>query len=408
MKKVVSSIYPKLIWLLLILLAGWGAVLITENPAIKVGVLHSLTGAMSRSERPVLQATQMAIDEINAAGGVLNRPIEPVVADGGSQSHQFAAQAEQLIQRHGVAAIFGCWTSSARKAVLPIIEKHHSALFYPVQYEGGESSAHIVYSAEVPNQQVLPAISWLNQHVGQKMVLVGSDYLYPRAVNQYIKKVAELLGMFVLAEVYFPLDYDQPPDLETLLALNPDVIINTLNGQVNARFFSALNRLQSVDSESFIPVMSFSLSDTETRTYWQEQGVSFAGHYSSWGYHSSIDRPENKAFIARYQARYGEDKRVNSPMVNAYNNVYLWKLAVERAGSVEPETMIKHLAKVGHFGPAGKVFVDAETLHTWKPVFIAQFDQTGRSEVVWQGPLIQPKPYYDLLMSRDNRIPRNE
>jgi len=399
----VSPNIQKFFGLVLLLLTMWGAVLGVQNPPIKVGILHSQTGPMAISERSVIQATQMAIDEINANGGVLNRPLEAVVADGESLPQRFAEQAEWLITQHHVSSIFGCWMSSSRQAVLPIIEKYHHVLFYPVQYEGFESSPNIVYSAEVPNQQVIPTLSWLDPHLGQRLVLVGSDYHYPRSVNHLIRSIAQLLGMTVLAEVYFPLDYEQSPDLKPLLALKPDVILNTLNGQANARFFAALNALQSVDSENFVPVMSFSLSDLEMQYYWREQGISFAGHYSSWGYHPSIELPENKAFISRYQARYGVDQTVNSPMVNAYNNVYLWKMAVERAQSVDPQKMLQQIAKVGYFGPSGKVFVDAKNLHTWKSAYIGYYDQSGNSSLVWQSPLIPPKPYYDLMGALNRR-----
>lgn len=395
MFKMVLMHRQKFFWFGLLLLVMWVAVLLTQNPPIKVGVLHSQTGPMAVSERSVINATLMAIDEINSSGGVLNRPIEAVVVDGASDAQQFASQARSLIEHQAVSAIFGCWTSSARQAVRPVIENHHHALFYPVQYEGHEHSPNIIYSAEVPNQQVIPALSWLNQHVGKRLVLVGSDYQYPRAVNRLIRSVAQLMGMTVLAEVYYPLDYNDTPDLMPLLALKPDAIINTLNGQTNADFFSALNQQQRVNSDGFIPVMSFSLSDMETQYYWQQQGISFAGHYSSWGYHPSIALPENKAFIARYQARYGVDTIVNSPMINAYNNVYLWKMAVERAQSVVPEKMLTQVANVGYFGPSGKVFIDAQNHHTWKPVFIAQYDNQGRSSVVWKSHLIRPKPYFD-------------
>ncbi len=408
MLKVVLMHGQKVFWFGLLLLVMWVAVLVTQNPPIKVGVLHSQTGPMAVSERPVINATLMAIDEINAKGGVLNRPIEAIVLDGASEPQRFAHQAESLIQQHAVSALFGCWTSSSRQAVRPVIEQNHHALFYPVQYEGNESSPNIIYSAEVPNQQVIPALSWIHQHIGQRVILIGSDYQYPRSVNQLIRAQAQLLGMTVLAEVYYPLNYHQSPDIAPLLAMKPDVIVNTLNGQSNARFFAALNALQSVDADNFIPVMSFSLSDLEMQYYWQEQGVSFAGHYSSWGYHPSIELPENKAFIARYQARYGRDQTVNSPMVNAYNNVYLWKMAVERAQSVDPEKMLKQVAKVGYFGPAGKVFVDSKNHHTWKPDFIAQYDQTGHSTVVWQSGLIQPKPYFKLMKVADDNRGQNE
>ncbi|PLA74560.1 urea ABC transporter substrate-binding protein [Hydrogenovibrio sp. SC-1] len=408
MSKVVLMHGQKFFWFGLLLLVMWVSVLVTQNPSVKIGVLHSQTGFMAVSERPVINATLMAIDEINAKGGVLNRPIEAIVLDGASEPQRFAYQAESLIQQYAVSALFGCWTTSSRQAVRPVIEQNHHALFYPVQYEGNESSPNIIYSAEVPNQQVIPALSWINQYLGKRLVLVGSDYLYPRAVNKLIRAQAQLLDMTVLAEVYYPLDYNESPDINALLALKPDVIVNTLNGQVNAKFFSALNEKQSVDLESFVPVMSFSLSDTETQYYWQEQGISFAGHYSSWGYHPSIDLPENKAFISRYQARYGADATVNSPMVNAYNNVYLWKMAVERAQSFEPEIMLKQVAKVGYFGPAGKVFVDSQNHHTWKSDFIAQYDQRGHSAVVWQSGLIQPKPYYKLMKAPGDNRGQNE
>lgn len=403
MFKVVLMHSQKFFWLGVLLFVMWVAVLITQNPPIKVGVLHSQSGPMAVSERSVINATLMAIEEINAEGGVLNRPIEAVVVDGKSDALQFARQANTLIEQHAVSAIFGCWTSSARQAVRPVIEKHHHALFYPVQYEGHENSPNIIYSAEVPNQQVIPALSWLNQQVGKKLVLVGSDYQYPRAVNQLIRSVAQLLGMTVMAEVYYPLDYSGSPDLSALFALKPDAIVNTLNGQTNLYFFKALNQQQSENADSFVPVMSFSLSDMETQYYWQTQGISFAGHYSSWGYHPTIDLPENKVFISRYQQRYGANTTVNSPMVNAYNNVYLWKMAVERAESVDPEKMLKQVADVGYFGPSGKVFIDAQNHHTWKPAYIAQYDDQGRSSVIWKSKLIRPKPFFHLMRSMDKK-----
>ncbi|BBP44400.1 urea ABC transporter substrate-binding protein [Thiosulfativibrio zosterae] len=366
----------------------WGA---TQPKPIQVGVLHSLTGPMALSEQGVIQATLMAIDEINQQGGVMGRPLQPILVDGASLDKTFAAGAERLVSQDKVPVIFGCWTSASRKAVKPVIEAHQNLLFYPVQYEGLEASERIVYSAEVPNQQIIPAISWVQQHLGQKILLIGSDYVFPHIANMQIQKVAETLGMTVLKSQYYGLNNIDFSDLDSLLALKPDAIINTLNGDGNRYFFETLSRLQP---DNPVPVMSFSFSSVEAKSYLKQYGLSLEGHYVSWGYDPNLDTVENNTFIKAYRARYGQDEEVNSPMVNAYVNVYLWKLAAEKVESIDSDAILSVIHRVGFTGPAGKVFVDKNSRHTWKPDVISQLTASGESQVVWQSSsLIKPEPF---------------
>ena len=225
-----------------------------------MGVLHSLSGTMAISEKSVVDATLLAIGEINEQGGLLGRKIEPVVADGKSDWPTFASEAERLIAQEEVSTVFGCWTSASRKTVKPVFEKHDHLLFYPVQYEGLEACPNIVYTGAAPNQQIIPAVRWCFEHLGRKFFLVGSDYVFPRTANEIIRDQLRSLHGEIVGEQYILLGSEDVQDaVQSIVAAKPDVILNTINGDTNVAFFREL-RAAGITPEK-IPTMSFSIAD---------------------------------------------------------------------------------------------------------------------------------------------------
>ncbi|MBJ7260107.1 MAG: urea ABC transporter substrate-binding protein, partial [Chthoniobacterales bacterium] len=270
-----------------------------EATPIRVGILQSMTGTLAISARPVVDATLLAIEEINAQGGLLGRRLEPVIADGRSDSDVFAAEAERLMTKEKVSVVFGCWTSSSRKAVGPVFEKHNHLLFYPVQYEGLEQSPNIVYNGATPNQQVMPAVSYALANFGPRVFLVGSDYVFPRTANAIIRDQVAALGGEIVGELYMPLGgKNAAPIIDAIVAAKPDVILNTINGDSNIAFFRAL-REAGVRPDR-LPVVSFSISETELPELGAE---AMAGNYAAWNYFQSVDTPENRAFLEKFRAR---------------------------------------------------------------------------------------------------------
>lgn len=360
---------------------------------IKVGILHSLTGTMSISEGPVVEATQLAIDELNANGGVLGRPVVAIVRNGDSNSSTFAAQAEALITEDNVCTIFGCWTSASRKTVLQVLERHDHLLFYPVQYEGLEQSSNIVYTGAAPNQQIIPAVKWcVNTLNAKRLFLVGSDYVFPRCANAIIRDTASDLGCEIVGEEYLLLGASDVDEIvQKIVESRPDVILNTINGDSNIPFFRTL-RNEGVTSEQ-IPTMSFSISEQELSSL----GASnIAGDYAAWNYFHAVDRPANHAFIERMQGAYGRQLIVSDPMEAAYFGVYLWAQAVEEAGSDDVRTIRQAIGHQEFDAPGGHVAVDERTQHTSKIFRIGQVTSDGRFEVVYSSDTpIAPMPYPD-------------
>jgi urea transport system substrate-binding protein len=290
-----------------------GALAACLRPAeapIRVGILHSMTGTLAISARPVVDATLLAIEEINAQGGLLGRRLEPVIADGTSDSGNFAAEAERLITEERVSVVFGCWTSSSRKAAGPVFEKHHHLLFYPVQYEGLEQSPNIVYTGATPNQQVMPAVSYALANFGPRVFLVGSDYVFPRTANEIIRDQVAALGGEVVGELYLSLGgKNVAPMIEAIVEAKPEVILNTINGDSNVAFFRALREAGFTPDR--LPVISFSISETELPELGAE---AMAGNYAAWNYFQSVDTPENNAFLEKFRARFGADRVVSDPL----------------------------------------------------------------------------------------------
>jgi urea transport system substrate-binding protein len=361
----------------------------TRDP-IKVGVLHSLTGTMAISERAVVDATLLAIDDVNRSGGVLGRPVEAIVRDGASDWSTFAREAERLIVQDHVAATFGCWTSASRKQVKPIVEQHRHLLFYPLQYEGLEQSPYIVYTGAAPNQQIIPAVRWAADNLGRRFYLVGSDYVFPRTANAIIRHVVEIIGGTVVGEDYLPLgSRDSRPIVERIQRADPDVILNTINGDSNLAFFEDLQRVGITPAD--MPTMSFSIAETELSGMNRAQ---LAGHYAAWNYFQSIEREENRAFLSRLHERYGTSRVASDPMEAAYVGVHLWALAANDARSVETEAVRRALGDQSFPAPQGVVYVDPETQHTWKMVRIGRMRSDGQFDIVWEsGKPVRPAPY---------------
>lgn len=357
---------------------------------IKVGILHSLTGTMAISESPVVDATLMAIEEINQKGGINGRLIEPITVDGQSNWPNFALQAENLITENRVDAIFGCWTSACRKSVKPIIEKHDSIFIYPLQYEGLEQSPNILYTGSAPNQQIIPAIKWAYENIGKRFFLIGSDYIFPRTANAIINDQIRTLKGEIVGEEYIPLgDQDVKQVVEKIIKSQPDMIINTINGDTNTAFFKELHKIEQGNKQ--IPVLSFSISESEIPNIGVDNLI---GNYASWNYFQSIPSVENRKFVNNFKKKYGADRPTSDPMEAAYFGVYLWAQAVESAGSSSPQAVLNALKTQSFNAPEGVVSVDSQTMHTWKIVRIGRINSKGQFDIVWSSETpLRPVPY---------------
>ncbi|WP_341325775.1 urea ABC transporter substrate-binding protein [Methylotuvimicrobium sp. KM2] len=358
---------------------------------IRIGVIYSLTGTMSVSEAPLIDAISLAVDEINNEGGLLGRLVEMKVVDGQSDWQVFFHEAERLITQEKVDALFACWTSACRKAVKPVVERFDHLLFYPVQYEGLEQSPNIVYTGSAPNQQIVPGTHWALEHFGSRVYLVGSDYIFPHTANIIIRDLITAIDGQVLAERYVPLgQQDVAAVVRDIRQQRPDVVLNTLNGDTNKAFFAGLLTAGLAD----IPLMSFSVSEGEMQAW---RGDKFKRHFTVSSYFQSVDRPQNKRFVNAFGARFGKDRLIGDAMEAAYVSVKLWAQAVRDAGSAEAARVNRTILRQTVNGPSAITSVDLSTRHTWKMVRIGQVMPGGQFEQVFatEKPL-RPKswPYY--------------
>lgn len=358
-------------------------------PPVRIGVLHSLSGTMAVSERPLVDAVGLAVAEINAVGGLLGRPVEMVVADGRSDWGVFAAEAERLLVQEQVSALFACWTSACRQAVRPVVERHRHLMFYPVQYEGMEQSPNILYTGSAPNQQIIPGARWAMDQFGARVYLVGSDYVFPRTANLIIRDLIGAADGQVVGERYLPLGETAVADIVADIgAQRPDVVLNTLNGDSNAAFFAALERAGLAD----LPLLSFSVAEGEMLAW---GGNRLTRHYGVWSYFQSLDREENHRFVAAYRARYGAERVTSDPVEAAYVGVHLWAQAVREEGSTDPRRLnAATLLRQSVAGPSGVVAVDAATRHLWKMVRIGRVRPDGQFEqVLTSAAPLRPAPW---------------
>ena len=362
------------------------------RPAIKIGVMHSLTGTMAISEKGMVDAVLLAVEEINQQGGLLGRQIKPIVMDGQSDPEQFAKNAEFLIQQDNVDVVFGCWTSSCRKSVLPIFEQHDHLLYYPLQYEGLEASKNIIYLGAVPNQQIIPALEWTFSKYGKRIYLIGSDYVYPRAANEIIKDQAKSWRGNIVGETYVPLgSHDFAAAVAEIKQVKPDMIFSTINGASNLSFFKTLraNNIYPKD----IPTFSFSISEDELNKF---KNIEMSGDYLVWNYLQGLDNKLNQDFVKHFKDRYGENRSIGNPMVTAYMGVYLWAKAVKKAGSSDVEKVRKNASDLSIQGPSGMKYIEQKTQHTWMSMHIAKIGKQNQLQSVWFSKVpIAPKPYPD-------------
>lgn len=356
---------------------------------LKVGILHSLSGTMAISERSLVDAVQMAIAEVNAAGGVLGRPLVGVLEDGASDPATFARKAARLIEEDRVAAVFGCWTSSARKAVLPVLEKADHLLFYPVQYEGEEAAPQVIYCGSTPEQQILPAVAWCRKRFGKRCFLVGSDYVFPRTANRRVRGYLERTGGECAGEEYRPLgDADFSSVIEKIKACDPDFVLNTVNGDSNVAFFRAL--AQAGIGPLQIPVMSVSIAEDELTAM---GGQLAADHYVSWSYFQSLDTEANRQFVASFKRVYGAERVTDDPIASAYAQVHLFAAAAAKAGRADPRAVRAAARGLEVDSPLGRLRVDSTNQHLWKPAHVGQIEPSGQVRVLWSSGPLDPAPF---------------
>jgi urea transport system substrate-binding protein len=375
---------------------------------IKVGILHSLSGTMAISEAPIKEVVLMAIEEINAAGGVLGRKVVPVVEDPASNWDLFAEKAKKLLQQDKVATVFGCWTSVSRKSVLPVFEQNNGLLFYPVQYEGEECSKNVIYTGATINQQASPAVDYLMSPDGgskKRFYYIGTDYVYPRTTAKILKLYltkAKGVKEADYTEEFTPFHHQ---DYQTIVgkiksfcAGGDAAIINAINGDSNVPFFKELAN-QGVTAD-LCPSVSFSFAEVELQTL---DVKPLAGHLASWNYYMSLKTPQNLKWVKAYKEwckKNGTpDKQcvTDDPMMHAYIHVKLWAKAVEKAGSTEVDKVLKALEALELDSPIGKYKVDEKNHHTWKPIYIGKIREDGQFEVVWKTKdWVRPEPWSQL------------
>lgn len=363
---------------------------------IKVGVLHSLSGTMAISETALKNVALMTIEEINAAGGVLGKKLEPVVVDPASNWPLFAERARQLISQDKVSVVFGCWTSVSRKSVLPVFKELNSLLFYPVQYEGEELEKNVFYTGAAPNQQAIPATEYLMSAEGggaKRFVLLGTDYVYPRTTNKILRAFLKSKGVKDedIMEEYTPFGHS---DYQTIIANikkfsagGKTAVISTINGDSNVPFYRELGNagLKATD----VPVVAFSVGEEELR------GVDtkpLLGHLAAWNYFMSVENAENTAFIDKYKA-WAKANNVpnadtvvtNDPMEATYVGIHMWKQAVEKAGTTDTDKVIAAMGGQTFKAPSGfTLTMDPTNHHLHKPVLIGEVTEDGQFDVVWQ------------------------
>ncbi|OON93467.1 MAG: urea ABC transporter substrate-binding protein [Candidatus Epulonipiscioides saccharophilum] len=363
-----------------------------EADTVKVGLLHSLTGSMAISEKSVRDAEVLAIEEINATGGILGQQIEYIEEDGASDPSTFATKAEKLIDSENVATVFGCWTSSSRKAVKSIFEDYGALLWYPVQYEGMEASENIIYTGAAPNQQIIPAIEYLLDQGYEDFFLLGSDYVFPRTANMIIEAQLSDAGLDIVGAEYADMDQtDFSAIISKIELADPDVIINTLNGTGNVSFFKQMSE-RNYTADDYM-TMSFSIAEEEVATIGPQI---LTDHLVSWNYYQTTDSIENENFVNSYKSMFGEDRVTSDPAEAAYCAVYLWKAAVEKAGSFEVEDVLNAIASsdISFNAPEGLVTINKDNQHLAKPVRIGQIREDGLIyEVFSTSAPVDPDPY---------------
>ena len=376
---------------------------------IKVGVLHSLSGTMAISETTLKDTVLMMIDKQNKAGGILGKQLEAVVVDPASNWPLFAEKTRELLAKEKVDVIFGCWTSVSRKSALPVLEELNGLLFYPVQYEGEESSKNVFYTGAAPNQQAIPAIDYLMDDIGaQRWVLAGTDYVYPRTTNKVLKAYLKSKGVKDedIMVNYTPFGHS---DWQSIVAEvkkfgstgKKTAVVSTINGDANIPFYKELGN-QGISAED-IPVVAFSVGEEELSGFDTKPLV---GHLAAWNYFQSVESDDNETFIADWKKYIGDDKRVtNDPMEATYIGFNMWAKAVEKAGTTDVDAVEQAMIGIAVPNLTGGTAVMNSNHHLSKPVLIGEIQEDGQFEVVWETPdTVIGDAWSDFLPSSKNLI----
>ncbi|WOD11058.1 urea ABC transporter substrate-binding protein [Pseudomonas sp. NyZ704] len=365
--------------------------LAVTDDTVKVGILHSITGTMAISETGSVEAEMLAIEQINAMGGVLGRQIEIVQEDGASDWPTFAEKSRKLLTQDKVAAVFGCWTSASRKAVLPVFEKENGMLYYPTFYEGLEQSKNVIYTGQEATQQILAGLDWIAKEKDAKtFYLVGSDYIWPRTSNKIARKhIENVLGGTVVGEEYYPLGNTNFGSLINKIRLKkPDVVYSSIVGGSNVAWWKQLNAAGiTADRQT---IMTISVTEDEVLGI---GGENMVGFYSSMKYFQSLENDNNSEFVKAFKARWGEDSVIGDVTQAAYLGPWLWKAAVEKAGSFDVDAVSAASPDIElTSAPEGYVKIHGNN-HLWSKLRVGEWQADGQAKVVYESELIEPNPF---------------
>ena len=366
--------------------------LAVTDDTVTVGILHSVTGTMAISESGSVEAEKLAIKQINDMGGVLGRKIEVIQEDGASDWPTFAEKARKLLVNDKVASVMGCWTSASRKAVLPVFEKENGLLFYPTFYEGLEQSKNVIYTGQEATQQIIAGLDWVTEEKDAKtFYLIGSDYIWPRTSNKIARKhIENVLGGKVVGEEYYPLGHTNFGSLINKIKLKkPDVIYSIVVGGSNVSWFKQL-KAAGITSDKWT-LLTISVTEDEMLGI---GGENVEGFYAAMKYFQSLDNENNQAFVSAFKDMWGEDSVIGDVTQAAYLGPWLWKLAVEKAGSFDIDKVTDAIDGIEFTGaPEGYVRVHDTNHHLWSKTRIGRAQADGQFEVIWESDLVEPDPF---------------
>ena len=349
-------------------------------PPIRLGLLHSQSGLLSLSEKSILDAEIMAIDEINTSGGVGGRQVIWSAPDCRSDVNAFVSEARRLLEQDKVAALFGCWTSESRKAVIPVLDEFNSILFFPGNFEGIERSPRVFYAGGSANQSVLPAVRWAYDTLGtRKFFVVGLEEVWSRTTCEIAKDGIKAAGAELVGESY---TVSQTPAVDLIVdsirQAKPDLVLNFLYGESNIEFYKSLRRAGMPPDK--LPVIAFGFAEDESRRF---QQADIVGQYAAMNYFQSVDRPKNREFIRKFRTKYGESRVVGDAMVAAYDSVMFWAQSAREVGTGNTPALISNLLRQSMDAPDGIITIDSESQAFWRPFHIGRLMSNGQFELVW-------------------------
>ncbi len=366
-----------------------------ESDTIKVGILHSLSGTIAIIERSLHNAELLAIEEINANGGVGGKMIEPVVEDPQSMVQVFNEKAKKLLLEDRVVAVLGCYTSASRQSVLPVFEQYNGVLLYPTLYEAQECSKNVFYTGAVPNQQLDDFVPWILDTLGRKkFYLIGANYIYPKETNREVKALLEKFGGETIAEEYAPLGHTEfSTNINKIAASGTEIVFSDLVGDQIVAFYKQYKQFGITADD--IPICTPITTEQEIQAMGAEYAV---GHYTSFNYFQSTNTAENKTFVERFKAKYGQNQVTNAVMEAAYFQTYFLAQAIEKVGT-DPDALIYEGLPGQEFtAPQGPVKIDEKNHHTWLWARIGQANEEGQFDEVWvSDEAIRPDPWVDYL-----------